>query len=66
MYALVLTREAGTDRAPQLLLLLQYSVSPELVTSLLEPAFELQWQGVPPDQPEERKGIEQVMLWKRK
>ncbi|PWN30153.1 thiol methyltransferase 1 [Jaminaea rosea] len=43
-----------------------YSVSPELITQFLEPHFELQWQGVPPDQPEERKNIEQVMLWKRK
>ncbi|PWN23218.1 thiol methyltransferase 1 [Microstroma glucosiphilum] len=43
-----------------------YSVSPELYREHLLPHFDLQYQGVPPGQPESRKGIEAVMLWKRK
>ncbi|CAO1630909.1 unnamed protein product [Parajaminaea phylloscopi] len=43
-----------------------YSVSPAVIASHLEPFFELVWQGVPPDQPERRKGMEEVMLWKRR
>lgn len=43
-----------------------YSVSPELISSHLVDHFELVWQGVPPGQPETRKGMEQVMLWRRR
>ncbi|CAO1620036.1 unnamed protein product [Sympodiomycopsis kandeliae] len=42
-----------------------YSVSPELYSSVLSPYFSLEYQGIPPEQPESRKGVEMIMLWKR-
>lgn len=55
-----------STRSVRRYLALQYSVSPVLITSHLASAFDLVWRGVPPGQPERRKGIEEVMLWRRR
>lgn len=44
----------------------QYSVSPDHYTLLLSDNFTLEFEGLPSDQPESRKGVESVMLWRRK